>query len=1216
MGNLGRHKRRRRSSYAHDCKNQDGAKGRTAEEEGNSSLKTAADDQPTTSSALLQKAPPPASTLQKAPPLSGLQKSPSSSTLQKAPPSSTLQKATASSTLQETVLEFTADELSAFLVFLRGDGATSSATSGAASATSATNAASTTGATSASTSGSAASSTSAATNAEDSAATEPITNVDSRDSYPLHCNRQHVDFRKLSEFDLDFDCFAYKINEFGRQQRVSREAVRRAESRATKAIVKAIMEAGDDDQQRALALHRALIDARTRKIAKSAGFKLERMEAMSFHWNQLKKMVEAGSSKTGRSNIDQSLVIDTMLAAVAGDLIRDADGAINLDEKAPPLGATLDLLGLTRKSGTARLKLAIQKRRELLVSKGASRNAKWLVILRRKWKGRRKISPVVKQAVVNWIQSHENVVTSPIYNETILVKEPGSNEKRRVPKLLLEVPVRELHNLLVAPLDQGGLSQSRDADGKIIVSDTTLRRIIKKDLPQLRRMSLRHKQMCGCEICMSMHSMQKSLNAFRKRFVRTLTSDGTIEPTEAIQTYTDNVLPNGESWHEKPRHAIKEIQCPVVAICGYPHMKCVLQRCVLCPEYQVPIFEMDVDESAKTIKFHFYCKATKCSIHGDLPLNAKRCIDCDSLTKKGRIRTRKYLTLLTRAIGKFMNDFYVPLLKQYALHHAYVRILSKNGCGRMRFDWFQNEDTNIVKTIRDYAERLKFEFNDEIQSEHFGASRNLSIEGCSVRYKDELQNVIMVMHSHFSDTSRQDARTTHTHLKALLDHLFQNYLIQPGWLILDDTDGCAKQYRSATALYLLSLIAVTYHVVYDRAIGAPGHGKDEVDGLNAVDKRFIAEKMSLVMTPEANESCKRIASEAMVEGVSKSIAEEAARLCSDMTRMEGVKSEGKYQKREASAAMKKRHYHVHDENSTEHVNLNMKCQPFLAVSQTSNGLKAMYNIRADPDLGLGRVAVRRIPCACEDCRDQLMQEWEPNVEASKQSRYASSTTCDLWEIFEGLNDWNIVQLMPRDDNDEDEIEIIHRIVLDAKVESLSVLAGKNGAFRTEDPDSDGYYLVKWSSAPYELQEARELTEYDPPILVSKGELVADAAYFEKVPRAPRWYTPVAMSTTVRLQQVILADLILHEESEGSRLPNTCNKTEARSEGAQKVSEQDHGRLLDEITRMEILEFVEAEDDIMDYSGSEGEQSMDDGEDEPMDDGDDEEQSMMDDVEQQ
>jgi hypothetical protein len=137
-------------------------------------------------------------------------------------------------------------------------------------------------------------------------------------------------------------------------------------------------------------------------------------------------------------------------------------------------------------------------------------------------------------------------------------------------------------------------------------------------------------------------------------------------------------------------------------------------------------------------------------------------------------------------------------------------------------------------------------------------------------------NVMMEMHSHFLDTSRQDARTTHTHLKVLLDYLLKSYLIQQGWLVLDDTDGCAKQYRSATALYLLSLIAVTYRIVYERAIGAPGHEKDEVDGLNAVDKRYIAEKMSLVVTSEANEGSSRLAPEAMVEGVSKSIAEEAA----------------------------------------------------------------------------------------------------------------------------------------------------------------------------------------------------------------------------------------------------------------------------------------------------------------------------------------------------
>jgi hypothetical protein len=463
MGNLGRHKRKRRSQ--------------PTEGDASSSKPSTSEDPASQSVASIAPSP---STLKKAPPLS--------SALQKAPPPSTLQKA---------VLNFTAEELSAFLNFLQRDKdaacypnsekasttttvATEDSTTrtdpNAATATTDPNAATAT------TNPNAATGATAAATA--TTATEVRARIDSRDSHvPLNFNNQHVDFGRVLEFELDFDCFAYKTNDVGRQKRGSREAIRQAESRASKTIVSAIIDAGEDDQQRALALHRALIDPRTRQIAKSAGFKLERMEAISFHWNQLKKMVEAGSSKTGKSNIDQSLVIDTTLAAVAGDLVCDADGAINIDEKAPPLSTTLDLVGITVKSGRMRLRRAIQKRKELLLSKGASRNAKWSMILKRQWKGKGKISPFVKTAVVNWIKSHENVVTSPIYNETILVKEPGSNEKRRMPKLLLEIPVRELHNLLVAPLDQGGLSQSRDADVKIIVSHTTLRRIIKKDLP-------------------------------------------------------------------------------------------------------------------------------------------------------------------------------------------------------------------------------------------------------------------------------------------------------------------------------------------------------------------------------------------------------------------------------------------------------------------------------------------------------------------------------------------------------------------------------------------------------------------------------------------------------------------------------------------------------------------------------------------------------------
>jgi hypothetical protein len=177
-----------------------------------------------------------------------------------------------------------------------------------------------------------------------------------------------------------------------------------------------------------------------------------------------------------------------------------------------------------------------------------------------------------------------------------------------------------------------------------------------------------------------------------------------------------------------------------------------------------------------------------------------------------------------------------------------------------------------------------------------------------------------------------------------------------------------------------------------------------------------------------------------------------------------------------------------------------------------------------------------------------MQDWDPNVEAEEQNRYVSSTKCLLWGIFEGLNDWNIVQLLPEKDNDDKEIQTIHRIVLDAKIKSLCVEEDKIGAFQTDDPDSDGYYLVKWTTKPYRLKEACKLTEYSPSIIVAKGKLVADVVYFNQVPRAPHWYTPAEIATTARLQQVILANLVLMDNEQ---LPNTYNKLEAKRKGPER-----------------------------------------------------------------
>ena len=47
----------------------------------------------------------------------------------------------------------------------------------------------------------------------------------------------------------------------------------------------------------------------------------------------------------------------------------------------------------------------------------------------------------------------------------------------------------------------------------------------------------------------------------------------------------------------------------------------------------------------------------------------------------------------------------------------------------------------------------------------------------------------------------------------------------------------------------MSVMSQTYSIIIDCGISAPGHGKLVVDGLNAVDNRYIYQLMSKVKLP-------------------------------------------------------------------------------------------------------------------------------------------------------------------------------------------------------------------------------------------------------------------------------------------------------------------------------------------------------------------------------
>jgi hypothetical protein len=190
-----------------------------------------------------------------------------------------------------------------------------------------------------------------------------------------------------------------------------------------------------------------------------------------------------------------------------------------------------------------------------------------------------------------------------------------------------------------------------------------------------------------------------------------------------------------------------------------------------------------------------------------------------------------------------------------------------------------------------------------------------------------------------------------------------------------------------------------------------------------------------------------------------------------------------------------------------------------------------------------------------------------------------------------LNDWTLVKKNPAKLCDESEVEELQEMLLDnlATIMAETVVEDGIGAFLTDDPEVDGYYLVKWATTPYTLQEDVILKEYTPHIKIATGELVCNARYFNHVQRVPYWYTPSDTPTVVRMQQVILPDVALLRISRSNKLPNTCNKASATRLKACKICLDDHDQILEDINRRDRLCYDEA--------SSEEEDNDDDSDDE-------------------
>jgi hypothetical protein len=175
-------------------------------------------------------------------------------------------------------------------------------------------------------------------------------------------------------------------------------------------------------------------------VSKSAGFESEATKPIMYQWNQQRDMLQISMSTAkgrGRTNDDKAAFVEAVLTAVAPDLLSEHNDA-------PSLRSQSKALGISLATGHSKLLAASKKRKALKLS---SASTSWSKVTRRR-KGKTNITPSVREIVCKWVRNHENVIHSPLKDNTLLVKRSlgSSTTKQCVGKLLLGIPIRELHN--------------------------------------------------------------------------------------------------------------------------------------------------------------------------------------------------------------------------------------------------------------------------------------------------------------------------------------------------------------------------------------------------------------------------------------------------------------------------------------------------------------------------------------------------------------------------------------------------------------------------------------------------------------------------------------------------------------------------------------------------------------------------------------------------
>ena len=173
------------------------------------------------------------------------------------------------------------------------------------------------------------------------------------------------------------------------------------------------------------------------------------------------------------------------------------------------------------------------------------------------------------------------------------------------------------------------------------------------------------------------------------------------------------------------------------------------------------------------------------------------------------------------------------------------------------------------------------------------------------------------------------------------------------------------------------------------------------------------------------------------------------KLLEDNIRVHGVKLYNKHSKQETKQKMEKRIYHLRDMEGV--LMIGRKKKVVGLDNGKYMGISSMYTFRCDPDLGIGKTACRRIPCACLSCKEILHLSWEKGIVDREQPRYGANERCIYWRNFMGYNNWRVVDLVVTNITPEEEVKVYEIILhgIEARMNER-ILISTFGATRTND----------------------------------------------------------------------------------------------------------------------------------------------------------------------